>query len=234
MIQTYRPIVFSLVMVLYFATAMRAQESQSFQLSFEPIYNALPLQLDTNLADTNDTIQIETLKFYISNIELMQGDQVVFQEENSYHLVDASEKASGNIHLTIPAKIPFSTVSFTLGIDSTTNDAGAMGGDLDPTKGMYWTWQTGYINFKLEGTSPRCPARNNRFQFHLGGYAAPSPTAQKIIVPTTSQTGIVVQVDIAAFLAPMDLSKKYRVMIPGMEAMELSKKLSQLFTVAKQ
>ena len=64
-------------------------------------------------------------------------------------------------------------IKFNLGIDSLTNVSGVMGGDLDPTKGMYWTWQSGYINFKMEGSSAVCPTRNHEFQFHIGGYQDP-------------------------------------------------------------
>jgi hypothetical protein len=41
----------------------------------------------------------------------------------------------------LPTYLKYDQIQFQLGIDSLTNVSGAMGGDLDPTKGMYWTWQ---------------------------------------------------------------------------------------------
>ena len=75
------------------------------------------------------------------------------------------ELLPSSLALQIPSNIPFSKLKFQLGIDSLTNVSGAMGGDLDPTKGMYWTWQSGYINMKIEGKSNSCKTRKNQFQF---------------------------------------------------------------------
>ena len=75
--------------------------------------------------------------------------------------------------LEIPEDTEFDAIQFNLGIDSLTNVSGALGGDLDPTKGMYWTWQNGYVNFKLQGTSDLCNNPKNEFEFHLGGYLKP-------------------------------------------------------------
>ena len=61
-----------------------------------------------------------------------------------------------------------------------------MGGDLDPTKGMYWAWQSGYINFKMEGSCSQCLATKNNFEFHLGGYQQPFYAMQTIELNTTA------------------------------------------------
>ena len=81
----------------------------------------------------------------------------------------------------------FNTIAFNLGIDSITNVSGAQGGDLDPTKGMYWAWQSGFINIKLQGTSNSCPPPKNEFEFHLGGYQYPFNSLQTIILKTGNE-----------------------------------------------
>ena len=50
-------------------------------------------------------------------------------------------------------------------------------GVLDPASsmdnGMYWTWNSGYIFFKMEGSSPAAPADptgNRKFRYHIGGF----------------------------------------------------------------
>jgi hypothetical protein len=59
-------------------------------------------------------------------------------------------------------------------VDSLHNCSGAQSGDLDPVKGMFWTWNSGYIFFKLEGKSPASHSPGNIFEFHVGGYRKPN------------------------------------------------------------
>jgi hypothetical protein len=61
-----------------------------------------------------------------------------------------------------------------------------MTGDLDAMYGMYWAWQSGYINVKIEGSSSVCKTRKNVFQYHLGGYLSPNQTIQQLAFATTS------------------------------------------------
>ncbi len=57
-----------------------------------------------------------------------------------------------------------------LGVDSLHNVSGAQGGDLDPAKNMFWSWTTGYIMLKLEGTAPSSTVSGNVIEYHLGGF----------------------------------------------------------------
>lgn len=96
---------------------------------------------------------------------------------------------------------------FQVSIDSATNSAGALGGDLDPTKGMYWTWQNGYINFKLEGKTSKSTARNHSFEFHIGGYASPFATIQTITFNTKwEEVQIHIDIDIEKLIKELDFS----------------------------
>jgi hypothetical protein len=74
-----------------------------------------------------------------------------------------------------------------VGVDSlrSTMDITKRTGVLDPanltgTDKMYWNWNTGYIFWKLEGTSPQAPvdpSGNRNFRFHIGlygGYSTPT------------------------------------------------------------
>ncbi|MGK0384641.1 MAG: hypothetical protein ACJAVL_001385 [Bacteroidia bacterium] len=191
---------------------------------FVPGFGDDELKLDSNYVLPNGTeVSVETFRFYISNVEVHKNGTAVWTESASYHLLDAAKPES--LQLSIPIK-QGDTLVFLLGIDSLTNVSGAMGGDLDPSKGMYWAWNSGYINFKLEGTSPICNTRNNVFEFHLGGYAYPTPTVQRIELPVT---GNLLQVDIEAFLNQINLEEENRVMSPSAEAAVLAKKAASIF-----
>ena len=183
---------------------------------------------------TNDSIQLETVKLYVSNIEFLYKDSVVWKEKKSFHLLDVSDANSLTISLDIPVAIKYSYVAFNIGIDSTTNVSGALGGDLDPTKGMYWTWQSGYINVKIEGKSNICQTRNNEFQFHLGGYQNQDNALNKLFLRISGKNRIsYIQIDVEKWLKSVDLSKQNHIMSPGQDAVLLSGKLIEMFTVTK-
>ena len=116
-----------------------------------------------------------------------------------------------------------SKVSFSVGIDSLTSVSGALEGDLDPAKGMYWAWQSGYINMKLEGRSSSCKTRKNEFQFHIGGYMKPNYAMRKVVLePKKSNSTVEINVDVAALFSQLELSKINSVMVPGTQAMQIA------------
>lgn len=207
--------------------------NSSLQLIIEPIYGNNALQLDTYLPlQKGDSVQITLLKFYLSNIELLNDRKTVWRASNSVHLMDLEDTNSFKIALNVPKSIVFNSIKINLGIDSLTNVSGALGGDLDPTRGMYWAWQSGYVNFKLEGKSPICPTRKHEFQFHLGGYLAPNYALQTIDFQLDKpiSNAITLQLNIQNFVSNIDLKQQNSVMIPSEEAVLLAQKIAQLFT----
>ncbi|MDO8999999.1 MAG: hypothetical protein Q7W45_09560 [Bacteroidota bacterium] len=226
---------FFILLNLYFLFIQNtlAQSEIVTTLNFIPKFGnaALILNDSTYPKNNGDSIKIESLKFYISNIEFLNNDKVIWQEKNSFHLVDASSATSMKIKLVIPPNITCNKIRFNLGIDSLVNVSGVLGGDLDPTKGMYWTWQSGYINFKLEGKSKKCKTRNNEFHFHLGGYQTPYSALQSITLNINNPEKISVVIDLQKLMNEIDLSKQNKIMSPSSEAVFLSKKISQLFSI---
>lgn len=212
---------------------LQAQPSKGFLLSFKPMFRGQNLVLNDSFyhINKNDSIQFTKLKFYISTIKFYNNNKLVFAEKNSYHLLDANDSSSLSININKPSNIKFNSLKFCLGIDSITNAKGALGGDLDPTKGMYWAWHSGYINFKLEGTSNVCNTRNNAFEFHLGGFAAPYNSLQTIQLPIKNTTSITVSVDVNAFFLQLDLAKTNAIMTPSKQAIALSKLAAKMFSI---
>lgn len=175
---------------------------------------------------TSDSLSIDKLKFYLSNFNLLKEGEIVWIEKESYHLIDISKPKSQFFTFNLSERIEFDEIQFLLGTDSLVNTAGVMSGDLDPTKGMYWAWNSGYINFKIEGTNSLFP-----FEFHLGGYAPPFQTVQKIKLETTNSNNLTIELNITEFLNQIDLTKTYKIMSPGKEAQRLSILLSTLFSI---
>ena len=212
---------------------MDGQQVATAKISFNAILGNNKIILGDSVYRTENgaKISIQTLKFYITGIQLLQNNRIVFVEKNSFHLIDVADTSSQNILLKLPKNIVYNTIQFNLGIDSTTNVSGAMGGDLDPTKGMYWAWQSGYINFKLEGNYTNSKNISNEFEFHIGGYQNPYAAIQTVTLKAIATQNIQINLDIKRFLSAIELEKQKNIMSPGADAVKLAQQLAKCFSI---
>jgi hypothetical protein len=169
-------------------------------------------------------ITIDNFRFYIGPIIGYESGRSV-SVTRDHQLLDAGDPTSLNFDL--PQH--FDSLTFTLGVDSITNVSGAFGGDLDPTNGMYWAWNSGYINLKLEGRGAISPYPKQQFELHLGGYLPPHQTLQQIVLRPGSTSDVIVHLDVMELLKEVDLSTRSNVMSPGEEAVRLSKAAARMF-----
>ncbi|MCB0738329.1 MAG: hypothetical protein KDC92_12500 [Bacteroidetes bacterium] len=200
--------------------------SNSGELKFLVTYNGQPLVLnDTLLDEDSNQFTISAFRFYVGEIKLFYNEFEVGYDSN-YHLIDIEKPQSQSLIFNTDKPLKFNKVEFVLGVDSATSNSGAMGGDLDPTKGMYWTWNSGYINFKLEGRHAKCYSRNKEFAYHLGGYASPFATAVAVRVPVKNGE---VSFELSDFVNELQFNAEPRVMSPGIRAKSLSKTAATCF-----
>jgi len=178
----------------------------------------------------NADFSTKTFKFYISQLSFLKNEELVYQENNSFHLIDIIN-GSNQFTIELNKDIEYDQVQFLLGIDSLTNVSGALDGDLDPTKGMYWAWQSGYINFKLEGNHLDCPSRNNEFEFHLGGYLPPFLAAKRVLLNCTTQEFISIEFNTEEFFDQINFETTQRIMSPGKNAVDLSVICAKQFSI---
>lgn len=166
-----------------------------------------------------DSLFIEQFAFYVSGIQFYtQGKPI--EIEAPPMLIRLGEAPRSLIAIPLHSD----SISFRIGIDSVLQTRGALGGDLDPVQGMYWTWQSGYIHMKLEARTSVLPGEAHRIQCHLGGYAAPFNTIQQLGFPLTKESCIAIQLD--QFLgAPSEMPHK--VMSPSPAAVQLSRRFAQ-------
>lgn len=189
-----------------FSAFTLAQDS----LVFVPTWGSEALVLGSSYRlSTGAEVRVERLRLYVG---------VPVAEGFTYRLLDAEHPERMVVY------IPSLTERILLGVDSATNVSGAFGGDLDPTNGMYWTWQSGYINVKVEGRSSAAPG--GVFELHLGGYAAPHATAQWVELPV--RTGRCA-IDLQRLMETVDLTGHANVMSPGPEAVRLSRAAATMF-----
>lgn len=167
--------------------------------------------------------QIEILKFYISGVTFYKEGIRLFSDSSCF-LIDLTDSA---VTTRFPKECPayFDRIDFLLGIDSTTNVQGVLGGSLDPANGMYWTWQSGYINFKLEAVAT---TRKNRIVYHLGGYRHPFNSQRKISLDLTGPEAMIL-FDSQRFLASIPGELPQHIMSPGRDACTISDQAATAF-----
>lgn len=135
-----------------------------------------PFYLDSTFIHpmSGDTMTFYTTKYYISNFKLKSTDGSWHAMNDSYFLVDLANPTSTQLNLGNFPVGTYTEMSYVLGVDSLRNVSGAQGGALSPTNGMFWSWNTGYIMFKLEGTSPQ--SASSMFTYHIGGFSGVNNT----------------------------------------------------------
>lgn len=143
--------------------------------------DSLVFQLNTDLVNplTGDSLNFTTFKYYISNIRLKKADGTWWTQPNSYFLLDLSTQGTTpSVQLTGVPNGEYTDVEYVLGVDSTRNVSGAQDGALSPSLGMFWSWNSGYIMLKAEGTSPNA-SMGGSFAFHLGGFSGANNVVTK-------------------------------------------------------
>ncbi|MBT1704419.1 MbnP family protein [Chryseosolibacter indicus] len=171
-------------------------EKGSIVIEFDNRVGNTNLELYKDYINTNgETFNLTKLHYYISNIELrdINGKAFKVPQDSSYFLILEDDPESQKVRINNIPSGSYNEVTFTIGVDSlrSTMDISKRTGVLDPAQpqdGMYWSWNSGYIFFKMEGISPSAPAdQENKFYYHIGGFGGyNSPTLNNIRKATIS------------------------------------------------
>ncbi|MCE3280661.1 MAG: hypothetical protein K0S44_2852 [Bacteroidetes bacterium] len=177
---------------------------------------ALALDTVNYQNESGQNFTITNFKYYIGQVQLNRPDGTYYKSEG-YHLVQEDEAESKKIILDNIPQASYTSVSFIVGVDSLHNCSGAQSGALDPTNGMFWAWNTGYIFLKLEGKSPASPNPGHIFEYHIGGYKSPENSIRNISLPFENPLAIdqtkyslIIRADVSEILKnpnKIDLSK---------------------------
>lgn len=178
-----------------------------------------------------DGIKTEIFKFYISNLELRLQGQTVFKDKAQARLLDFKDLDYIIIYLDNVSKLNFDELKFNIGIDSITNSQGVQSGDLDPMNGMYWSWQSGYVNVKIEGINPNLTTFKKKFQYHLGGYLENQYAIQEINFKKINSLNPTIEIHLSDFFKDVNIQKENSIMIPGARAIALSSVFKNCFVI---
>jgi hypothetical protein len=193
---------------------------------------------------SGETFSVTKLKYYLSNFELLRNGQVKYKLEDGYFLVDESNQASTVLELPQVPPGDYDQVRFLIGVDSARNVSGAQTGALDPANGMFWTWSTGYIFYKLEGKSPASANVDSTFNYHIAGFRESNNTnslrwvelsfnGSLLTVNGSREAEIHIFADHLRFFDgppnQMMITGNYNVMTPGLRAQDFANNYAQLF-----
>lgn len=156
----------------------------------------------TNAA--GESLKFTTFDYYISNLVLVteDGARYVVPQEQSYFLCKHDDVSTRQLKIdNVPAG-DYTKLEFIVGVDSakSVSPISERIGVLNPAAGAnghYWSWNSGYIFVKMEGTSPVAPAASgNIFQYHVGlfgGFDSPTLNNIKTIRLTAPEEAAIVR-----------------------------------------
>ena len=215
-------------------------------VEFEKMYSKLEGRFQFNLKNTpleyvDSLLHVETLKCYVGHIELLDmNKQIIGRDSVSYRLIDFKNSNSLNFSVNTNSNYA-SYVRLTLGVDSLTNAAGVHCCALDPANGMYWSWQSGYIQFKLEGKEKEGPTLN----LHLGGFSNAHMSSitdeipihrmvsnGPVLPPNRRSQHLSISLSLDSFLELVKTNKEYSLMSPNSHVQEYMRKLCSSFSAA--
>lgn len=218
-----------IILYLLFLLAFSGNAQQENYVRFTPVYGGKPVKLNQRFYVSDSSwITITGLRFYVGNLTVFSKGREI--TDSSYYLIDAEEPESFVIPLGIPV---MDSLRFLIGTDSLTNVSGILDGALDPTRGMYWAWNSGYINFKLQGNASASSNPDQSFEFHVGGYLPPFQTVRSVTLPVSSNHEIRISVEIKTFMEYVDLRRNPTIMIPGKAASAMADVLPSLFKMVQ-
>lgn len=216
----------------------------SFTIELEHLFGESEFSYSTNYETTNnDSISFSKLRYYISNIVITKADGSTFVQPESYYLIDLGTTSSLELNVPEVNGGEYTSVTFTLGVDSTRNVSGAQTGALSVSNEMFWSWNSGYIFLKAEGSCPQ--SATGDFIFHLGGFKDSNSTnaiqkitldfgGDKMVVKEDATPVIHMAVNVKELFDghhAINLTEMSDIHMPGMMAVNMAHNFSEAFSV---
>jgi hypothetical protein len=222
----------------------------SVNFTVRNVAGAQDLVLNTTAATTatGEKFTISTFEYYLSNIKFTKADGTTYAAPDTYFLVNQEKPAS--LSFTVPG-VPagdYTGVSFLVGVDAQKTgltDPVTFTGDLNQANNMYWTWNSGHIFLKLEGTiTSTTPSKP--LTCHIGGYtdpnnaivtAAPTVNGAKLTVQAGRTPQLALKADVTKVFdgpTPVALSTFTGAHMPSAQSVQLARNYAAgMFSVEK-
>ena len=168
--------------------------TNTVKIEFDNRFAAAELSLSNTQAinASGEVYTVSTLNYFVSHVVLKSETGGTVSFPNQYFLIKESDVGTQLIELPEVPSADYTELSFNIGVDSlkSVSDVGSRTGVLDVASygndNMYWSWNMGYIFFKMEGNSPDVDLKGkDKFEFHIGGFGGkegPTPNNIKNVV----------------------------------------------------
>lgn len=179
-----------------------------------------PILLEKDYVVGNELWRFQTVKFYISAFTTISEKGTQAFPTKLIDLEVPSSQSLGQIDSAV------ARIDFLLGTDSLSNVSGILEGPLDPINGMYWAWNSGYINLKAEGTIQDSTGNTSLFEFHIGGYMPPNATVQALSFELDlEKQDPIIAIQMNEWMEFAFEKGIHSLMIPGKTAVELANRI---------
>lgn len=226
-----------ILILISITSTVQAQKTQQLMIHFQNRFGEELLVPEQSYIIDRDTITINRFKYYISHFELTNEKGKKIKLPVQYYLIDAADDLSGKVKLNIPIG-KYRLIHFLLGVDSLRNVSGVQSGALDPVHGMFWTWNSGYIMAKLEGTAISSQIAGKQFTYHIGGFRANNNTARSITLPlSVTDNKVSIIADAKKWFEgpyPLIISKEPVCHSPGTLAVSIANNYANMFSTLSQ
>lgn len=181
-----------LAAALLAACGVDAPAGTPVRVEISHLINGAPLIVGSESSASTaagEAFTVSKLRYYLSNFRLRRADGSWFaaaqnaESSEGYQLIDAAVPASATFEIANVPAGSYTGIEFLIGVDAARNHAGAQTGALDPTRGLFWSWKTGYIFFLFEGHSPQSASSGQTLTYHVGGDASAARTVLLPLAP---------------------------------------------------
>jgi len=201
--------------IFFLLIGLGAVQAQEIHLDITCNGSSIGLHRPIPLSE-GGSIQVDKLKFYLRDSHANKMYLVDLEKDTNYTLL----KVEGTVHLE-------------LGTDSLINVSGVLSGPFDPLEGMYWAWNSGYINFKCEGKYTDTQAVVHPFSYHLGGYQDPFQTHRSLSLKSNAAAEHC-ELALDSWFLHMFSQVGFNLMSPGLAAVNAMDVLSLGFNLAHE
>lgn len=198
------------------------------------------------ITQSGETITTNTLKYIVSNIQLIKDDGTVFSypREDSYFIINEQNQSSLQLNLTEIPVGNYTHITFGIGVDPTEYpiESGAL--NFIPQaqeEDMIWNWAAGYIFIKFEGTFiPQNSLQSDTFTIHVGSHGANLDNYKTVTLPLQTainvSTGNTANIQITSYIATiLDATHQIRlentsdIQVDPVNAPKIAKNLESVF-----
>ena len=188
------------------------------------VSNDTTLYLNDTLPIGKEKFILTKLKCYLGNWKYAYSDSLK-EVAKGFNLLSIEDSVSS---INLNNHQPLQWISFGIGVDSLTTMQGVMDGDLDPSKGMVWSWQSGYINLKVEYTD----LNQEEHVFHLGGFAKKQNSYRELTFKVPDGKTIeAIEFNLESFIQFVNKAGYKSVMSPGKKTIEIVNQYEQFFSL---